>query len=586
VTEAFDLPNLDQTPDLGISDTAGGDGDGVPEPGETLSLSIPLSNRTGRSAATTTLHVVDGGSADYGTIDSGMTVTKQVSYTVPAAAACGSIVTLTLNVDSGLGPTSFTRDFALGQPVTTFTEDLDGVTAPELPNGWTAVSISGGVNFVTTTNMPDSGANAAFARDPSSVGGGTDLTSVEIPISSASATVTFRNKFNTEPGWDGGVLEISIAGNSFQDIITAGGKFLQNGYNSGLGVSNNDPLNGRPAWTGDSGGYITSVVRLPAAANGQSVRLKWRFGADENTTGSGTNPGWSIDTIRVAGMSTCDSGPVAIRSRADFDGDGKTDLSVFRPSEGNWYLDQSTQGFTGVHFGTNNDIPTPGDFDGDGKADIAVFRPSDGVWYRVNSGDASLDSFAFGTNGDIPQAGDLDGDGKDDIAVFRPSNGTWYWQYSSNGQLGGIQFGQNGDLPVAGDYDGDGKDDLAVFRPSDGNWYRLNSSNGGFVAVNFGISTDLPTPGDYDGDRHEDIAVFRPSEGNWYRLSSINGEPAGVHFGQSGDVPVPGDFDADGKSDQAVYRDGSWYVNQSTSGFAAKAFGLPSDIPIPKKYIP
>ncbi len=586
VTEAFDLPNLFQSPDLTISDVGGGDGDGFPEPGETLALSIPLTNATGRTAANATLNVVGGGSANYGTIENGQTVIKQISFTLPPETVCGTVVTLTLNADSGLGPVSFTRKFAVGMPLTTFTEDLDGVTAPAFPAGWTAVPVAGGINFVTTTNSPDSGANAAFARDPSTVGGGSDLTSVAFPVDAAAATVTFRNKFDTESGWDGGVLEISIAGGAFQDIITAGGTFLLNGYNGGLGVGTNNPLNGRPAWTGDSEGYITSVIRLPAAAAGQSVQLKWRFGADNNTTGNGPNPGWSIDTIQIAGNFNCASSPSAVRSRADFDGDGKTDLSVYRPGDGNWYLNRSELGFTGIHFGESTDIPTPGDFDGDGKADVAVFRPSNGFWYRVNSSDGSSFITNFGLAGDIPQAGDFDGDGKDDIAVFRPSNGSWYWQNSSDGQYGGIQFGQDGDLPAAGDYDGDGKDDVTVFRPSNGIWYRINSGTGDPFAINFGLEGDLPTPADYDGDNRQDIAVFRPSDGNWYRLNSSDGQFAGIHWGQDGDIPVPGDFDGDGKDDQAVYRDGSWFVNQSTAGFTSAAFGLAGDVPIPKKYIP
>ena len=137
-----------------------------------------------------------------------------------------------------------------------------------------------------------------------------------------------------------------------------------------------------------------------------------------------------------------------VRSRADFDGDGKSDLSVFRPSEGNWYYNASTQGFTGVHFGATDDIPTPGDYDGDGKADLSVFRPSNGNWYRINSSDGSAVGINFGLDGDIPQAGDFDGDGLDDLAVFRPSDGNWYWKNSSNGVENGFHFGQNGDIPV------------------------------------------------------------------------------------------------------------------------------------------
>ena len=272
-----------------------------------------------------------------------------------------------------------------------------------------------------------------------------------------------------------------------------------------------------------------------------------------------------------------------VRSRADFDGDGKTDLSVFRPSDGNWYYQGSTTGFTAVHFGESTDIPAPGDFDGDGKTDISVFRPSNGVWYRLNSSDGTFSFVQWGLNGDIPQAGDYDGDGRSDQGVFRPSNGTWYWIRSSNGQPAGMQFGQNGDKPVVGDYDGDGLVDLCVFRG--GIWYRVNSSNGAFSADFFGIDTDMPVPADYDGDNRDDVAVFRPSDGNWYFHFS-NGQYGGIHWGTNGDVPVPGDYDGDNRNDVAVYRNGVWYVSGSSGDVPPAQFGLASDIPIPKKYIP
>lgn len=299
------------------------------------------------------------------------------------------------------------------------------------------------------------------------------------------------------------------------------------------------------------------------------------------TTAGGTTP-TTTATATVTATATATPG---LRSRADFDGDNKTDISVFRPSEGNWYLNASTQGFSGVHFGLSEDIPTPGDFDGDGKADIAVFRPSDGNWYRLNSSNGTFSALNFGLSGDIPQAGDFDGDQKDDIAVFRPSGGNWYWLRSSDNQFVGVHWGQNGDAPVGGDYDGDGKDDVAVFRPSNSTWY-VQSGSSGFSVIISGLSNVMPVPADYDGDNREDVALFGSSDGNWFIVNSSDHHVTVKHWGQNGDVPVPGDYDGDNKDDTAVYRGGVWYVDRSTSGFAANQFGLASDVPVPKKYIP
>jgi len=270
---------------------------------------------------------------------------------------------------------------------------------------------------------------------------------------------------------------------------------------------------------------------------------------------------------------------------ANFDDDGASDISVFRPSDGVWYsLSSKDSAFQAFQFGQNGDIAAPGDYDGDGVTDYAVFRPSTGAWYILGSSEG-LVATQFGIEGDIPVVGDYDGDLVSDVAVWRPSNGVWYIKRSSDGEYDFRQFGISSDKIAQGDYDGDAKTDIAVYRPSNGTWYIWKSSDNQYSFVNFGLSGDKPVQGDFDGDGKTDVAVYRPSDANWYILGSTRGFSA-IRFGISTDVPVPGDYDSDGKTDVAVYRSGNWYILRSSDGnFVSELFGLSTDVPIATGYL-
>jgi hypothetical protein len=277
-------------------------------------------------------------------------------------------------------------------------------------------------------------------------------------------------------------------------------------------------------------------------------------------------------------------------SVSDFDGDGKTDFSVYTPSTGTWKIEQSSDNaYSETGFGLSGDKLVTGDYDGDGKADLAIFRPSTGTWWiRKSSSPSNFTAVNWGISEDIPVEADYDADGKTDIAVFRPSTGIWYILQSTLGTRI-TKWGVNGDLAFTGDYEGDGKADLAIFRPSNGTWYIMQSSSSLPLIAQWGVATDKPVSADFDGDGKSDLAVFRPSEGNWYILNSTNASVTIYHFGSNGDVPIPADYDGDNKADFAVYRPGDnvWYRLTSSNGaFSARVFGQAGDTPSPTSVQP
>ena len=287
------------------------------------------------------------------------------------------------------------------------------------------------------------------------------------------------------------------------------------------------------------------------------------------------------------------SGNVASLNRLDFDGDGRADYALFLTGVNdsttpNYLIRNSntntTRTFNFAQSGT--DIQTPGDYDGDGITDIAVYRRTTSQFFVLRSSDTTGSQLTvpFGQPGDEPVARDYDGDGRTDFAVVRRSGGnlTWFIQNSSTGTVSQTQFGLSGDVVAPGDYDGDGRFDLAVYRGmpgGNGTFFVRQSSTGNVVATTFGLSEDLVVPGDYDGDGKTDYAVLRQGQPyTWFILRSSDGGVTIVTFGTKPQFSAQNDYDGDGRTDIATYdpRTSQFFVLQSSTNTTVTVnFGTP-----------
>jgi subtilisin-like proprotein convertase family protein len=326
--------------------------------------------------------------------------------------------------------------------------------------------------------------------------------------------------------------------------------------------------------------------------------------------------GCSADTgsVSAASLTITTGGPPPGQHVADFDGDNKTDAAVVRNTGGGptgqttWFIRSSQSGASSnPAWGIANDFFVPEDYDGDGKTDIAVWRagaPSQAAFYILQSSNNTLKFELFGQTGDDPTVvGDYDNDNKADIAVYRPgatagAQSTWYYRGSNANPSGNVTFvpwGQGSDFVAPGDYDGDGRNDFVVQRDSGGSgvfWTRL--ATGAVSTLVYGLSSDVIVPGDYDNDGKTDIAVARDSNGAtaggdylWFIRQSSNGATTGGPFGLVTDFIAQGDYDGDGKTDLAIWRPSAvagesrfWYLGSQTSTTSTIAWGASGDYPV------
>jgi subtilisin-like proprotein convertase family protein len=475
-------------------------------------------------------------------------------------------------------------------------------------NGW-SVTITTSANPATTfSNATPIRINDPFGRStpyPSTISV-TGLTGVITDVN-----VTLTNMNHTFPQ-DIAVLLVGPKGQNLILMSQAVGDDLTPLANTTLTFDDSAgtllPTSGGVA-TGSFRPATYAIVDFPAPAPISPPNYPTLGGSSTLATAfNGTDPNgtWSLYVVDVAppdpgsiaggwSIDITAGGNVRRFTNSDFDGDGRSDVSVWNPTTHNWSIrDSSTFKYRTVFDwgnGSLGDRPVPGDYDGDGKTDVAVFRASEGNWYIIQSSTGTPTIKNWGQSGDIPVQADYDRDGKTDVAVYRA--GTWYIQASGGVGIPAAGWGNASDIPVTGDYDGDGKSDLAVYRSSENNWYIKNSGAGTNTVVNWGTSGDRVVPGDYDGDQKTDIAVWRSSNGNWYIRRSVDGGVQTRTWGDPGDQPVPADYDGDNKADIAVWRgsQGNWFILQSAiSGITPDnrndnlGLSVTGDIPTPRGY--
>lgn len=603
VTESFEISaNVFIGAGFSVSDSPGNN-NGYPDPGEPLILTVPLSNNSGSAITDVIVQVGGGGSAAYGTIANGQTVSQNINFTLPGSAACGVEYTITFNITSSAGTRTETRTIIPGTPFGGPPVTVTNSTPLTIP------SVGASTPYGTTVNVAGLSGNkkiklelTGFSHtfpgdvDVLLVGPGGQKFIVMSDAVSSSAAQTNAN--------------IILKDNAV-NLLPASGSVNMNGEwkptnHTATGDNFPAPAPAAPYESPAPGGSATFASVF--GPGGAAMNGTWTLYVVDDASGDGGSlAGWKLtfesndylccfcpaaQKPEISTPSENSAAPVCScafpTARADFDGDSRSDISVFRPSEGNWYMNQSQNGFGVLNWGMNGDRLTPGDFDDDGRTDFAVFRPnadsSQPDFYVLRSFDFTFSGYSWGLPDDIPVIEDYDGDGKSDIAVFRPSNHTFYVLRSGNGSVLTYSNIESG-IPAAGDFDGDGKGDFATY--SVNGWY-LSPSTANYATHSFtrwGAAGDKPVPADYDGDGKDDFAVFRPSDRTWYILKTGGGIDF-VQFGLADDIPVPGDYDGDRKADIAVYRNGTWYINRSSAGILIAQFGLPSDIPIANSYLP
>ncbi|MGE5307329.1 MAG: InlB B-repeat-containing protein [Alphaproteobacteria bacterium] len=375
-------------------------------------------------------------------------------------------------------------------------------------------------------------------------------------------------------------------------------------------------------WSGDadcSDGSLTMKAAKSCAATFEPVSHSLTISLAGNGTGKVTANVSTIDcgtkcvaqfpknkTIRLranpatdsiftgwSGDADCLNGSISVNGNkactATFVKRQPSNIGIFRPSTGAWYLVNNDTGiWQGCNvdlclgtLGQNGDQAISGDWNGSGKTKIGVYDPAQNSW-ELDDGNGTWESCGSGScpSFSVPKAagtdqiavvGSWNGSGRDFIGVYQLVPGTqahiasdagyWYLDTNGNGKWDGCRldkcfgpFGGPGEVPVVGDWTGNQIDKIGTFDPATGQWHLDLKGNGKWNGCKrdrclgpFGTTGDIPVVGDWDGTGTSKIGVFRPATGEWFLDLNGNGQWDGTDvdkyvagFGQAGDLPVVG----------------------------------------------
>jgi hypothetical protein len=533
----------------------------------------------------------------FGTVNTKSAKTLLYSFAVVGLAGFGLFYTASFNDPTAEAQSSPVEESAVSVPAATFA--ADGGSLGSIPDGTSLTPCSS----VTPKNVTFTVAGLSGA--PSNV---------EVSMTSSGPVHTFVGDL---------VATLIAPNGSSHVVFGRTGATSAGSFGSGSDFSGpynfKDSAAGTNWWTAAAttpvpAGDYKSTLPGPTTTPAGTTLITPDFAGVANPNGTWTlrfQDCASGDTGNISAATlTLTASATPTQHYLDFNGDGKTDFTVIRNTGGGpsgqltWFINYAGTGTTtGAAWGIATDFRIAGDYDGDGKTDLTVWRPgAAGVasYYILNSATLTARVEAFGQSGDDPTVvGDYNGDGKADLAVYRagansgdPS--TWFYRTVASGPVAFVPWGVNGDFPAPGDYDGDGKADFVIQRNNGGGQARfwMSLTTAGFNTVVFGTPTDVIVPGDYDGDGKTDIATVRGSAGQvvWFvRPSStgvISAAPYATFGASATDFVAQGDYDGDGKTDVAIWRPSAtpgasvFWVLGSTAGAFGVPFGQNGDAPL------